>query len=77
MPRATTRREDAPVVQLSGYRANAGEPLGPQVVHDGFADLLLVRHSFTRVRRAVIRVLALAQPKASTPATVVLAVIGR
>ena len=35
MPRATTRRENAPLVQLCGDHANAGEPLGPQVVHDG------------------------------------------
>jgi hypothetical protein len=26
---------DALLVQLSGHSAHAGEPLGPQVIHDG------------------------------------------
>lgn len=35
MPRATTRRQNAPFVQLSGDSPHAGDPLGAQVIHDG------------------------------------------
>jgi hypothetical protein len=35
MPRATTRCQDAPLVQLIGDSPNAGEPLVFQVIHDG------------------------------------------
>ena len=47
MPRATTRRQDAALIQLSSDGAHAGEPLGPQVIHDG----LQVRSTLLRVRR--------------------------
>ena len=45
MPRATSRRQDTPLVELSSDSPHAGEPLGPQVVHDG-----------PQVCRAVLRV---------------------
>jgi hypothetical protein len=45
MPCATTRRQDASFVQLSGDSAHAGEPLGSQVIYDG-----------PQVRRTVLRV---------------------
>jgi hypothetical protein len=35
MPSAPTGREDGTLVQLSRDSPNAGEPLGPQVIHDG------------------------------------------
>ena len=35
MPRTATWRQDAPLVQLNGYSAHAGEALRPQVIHDG------------------------------------------
>ena len=35
MPRATTWRQDAALIQLGGDSAHAGEPLRAQVVHDG------------------------------------------
>ena len=35
MPLATTRRENAALVQLRGDSPHAGEPLRPQVIHDG------------------------------------------
>jgi hypothetical protein len=34
VPRATTRRQDATLVQLSRNSPHAGEPLGPQVIHE-------------------------------------------
>ena len=38
MPCATTRCQDAPLVQLSGNSAHAGEPLGPQVIYMAAGD---------------------------------------
>jgi hypothetical protein len=35
VPRATTGRQDASLFQLSGDGTHTGEPLGPQVIHDG------------------------------------------
>jgi hypothetical protein len=35
MPRATTRRQDALLIQLSCDSPHTGEPLGLQVIHDG------------------------------------------
>jgi hypothetical protein len=35
MPRATTRRQDATLVQLSRDSSHGGDPLGVQVIHDG------------------------------------------
>jgi hypothetical protein len=35
VPRATTRRQDAPLVQFGGDCAHAGDPLGAQVIHEG------------------------------------------
>jgi hypothetical protein len=35
MPRPTTRCQDATLVPLSGDGANAGEPLGSQVIYNG------------------------------------------
>jgi hypothetical protein len=32
MPRATTGRQDTPLVQLSGDSSHAGDPLGSQVI---------------------------------------------
>jgi hypothetical protein len=35
MPCATTRRQDASLVQLSSDSSHAGEALGSQIIHDG------------------------------------------
>jgi hypothetical protein len=35
MARAPTRRQDATLVKLCGNGPHAGEPLCPQVIHDG------------------------------------------
>jgi hypothetical protein len=35
MPRATACRKDASLIQLSGNSTHSGEPLGPQVIHNG------------------------------------------
>jgi hypothetical protein len=52
MPRATTRRQDAPLVQLSGDRADTGDPFGRKssTMTRRLATLLRSQHFVSEIK---------------------------